>query len=474
MSKRRTDETLDPKDWGSMKKLAKKMAEDMIDYQETIEERPILKPKTEQIIEYFKQPAPEEPLGPEKTYEEFQEYFVQNKGSYIAHPCLWGGVVGQGTALGALADMWSSGMNAQTGSLEITFDLEMQVLQWIKEMIEYPLDSSGILGSGGSMANLIGLNVARNSMAGFDVNELGCNRNLIFYGSTENHVSIQRDLEVLGVGNKNLRVIPTDEEYKIDIGLLKEQVEKDRKDGLTPVCVIGNSGSTNVGAIDDLDALASFCKEENLWFHVDGAFGAWVKLSPKYRHMVKGQEKADSIAIDLHKWMYMPYGIGCTLVKDEDAHYNTYQMNPVYVPHTSRTLSDFTFEQSRSLRALKAWMSIKEHGVGKYRRQIEKNIDQAKYLGKLVEESPLLELVAPVNLNVVCMRHYVDGLSEDELSILNNKIFSMMFQDPKFGFLTSKLNEKVFMRICITNHRTKFEHIDQFIDWFTQKVKSLH
>jgi len=365
-------------------------------------------------------------------------------------------------------------MNAQTGSLEITFDLEMQVLQWIKEMIEYPLDSSGILGSGGSMANLIGLNVARNSMAGFDVNELGCNRNLIFYGSTENHVSIQRDLEVLGVGNKNLRVIPTDEEYKIDIGLLKEQVEKDRKDGLTPVCVIGNSGSTNVGAIDDLDALASFCKEENLWFHVDGAFGAWVKLSPKYRHMVKGQEKADSIAIDLHKWMYMPYGIGCTLVKDEDAHYNTYQMNPVYVPHTSRTLSDFTFEQSRSLRALKAWMSIKEHGVGKYRRQIEKNIDQAKYLGKLVEESPLLELVAPVNLNVVCMRHYVDGLSEDELSILNNKIFSMMFQDPKFGFLTSKLNEKVFMRICITNHRTKFEHIDQFIDWFTQKVKSLH
>lgn len=243
--------------------------------------------------------------------------------------------------------------------------------------------------------------------------------------------------------------------------------------GYTPVCVVGNSGSTNVGAIDDLDTLASFCKTEDLWFHVDGAFGAWVKLSPKYKHMVKGQEKADSITLDLHKWMYMPYGIGCTLIRDEDAHYHTYEMNPVYVAHTNRALGDYTFEQSRSSRALKAWMSIKEHGVGKYRRLIEMNIDQAKYLGKLIEDSPDLELVAPVNLNIVCFRFFVDGLGEEALTKLNYGIFGKLLSNPKCAFLPSVVDGKTVFRVSNTNHRTKFKDMDFLVDYIVDQGKSI-
>lgn len=204
----RKEETLDPEDWDAMKQLARQMAEDMISYQQNIRDRPLIFPKPDELLDYFKQSAPEDPLGPENTYQEFLDYIVKNKGSSVAHPRAWGGVTGQGTPLGALADMWSSGMNAINTDYDITPTIERQVHQWIKEMLEYPSEASAILGSGGSMANLIALNVARNKHAGYDVNELGCNGKLTFYGSTEMHASIERNLKVLGVGSKNLRLDP--------------------------------------------------------------------------------------------------------------------------------------------------------------------------------------------------------------------------------------------------------------------------
>ena len=204
----RKEETLDPEDWDAMKQLARRMAGDMVSYQQNITDRPIIRPKPDELLAYFKQPAPEDPLGAEKTYQEFLDHIVKHKGSLIAHPRAWGGVTGQGTPLGALADMWSSGMNAIVQSYDLTPELERQVHQWIKEMLEYPSEASAILGSGGSMANLIALNVARNKYAGYDVNKLGCNGKLTFYGSTEMHASIERDLKVLGVGSKHLRLDP--------------------------------------------------------------------------------------------------------------------------------------------------------------------------------------------------------------------------------------------------------------------------
>lgn len=457
------EETLDPENWEEMKELARRMAEDMITYQESIRERPVVRPKTSNVLQYFKQPAPEKPLGPEKTYEEFLKHFIDNKGSLVSHPCAWAAVSGQGTPFGALADMWMSGINGIVHQYDLATELENQVISWIKQMLSYPTEASGVMVSGGSMANLIGLTVARNSKAGYDVNKEGPNQRLVFYGSTEVHSSVPRDLELIGVGNRNLRRISVDEKYKINIRELMEKIEEDRSNGFKPVCIVGNAGSTNVGAIDDLPALSDLSKNEDLWFHVDGAFGSWAALSPKYHSLVDGQERADSLAVDLHKWMYMPYGIGCTLVKDENAHYNTFQSNPDYLHHEERVLSDYTFELSRPSRALKAWMSIKEHGVGKYRRMIEKNIDQSHYLEKLVKENSKLELLAPVQLNVVCFRYAKDGLSDVALDTLNMGIFQKFFEGGRYAILPSVVSGKTVLRFCNTNHRTNYGDVDNFL-----------
>jgi len=464
MVKEWKEETLDPEDWGKMKLLAKQMAEDMMVYQQTIRERPILKQKTQKVLDYFNQPVPEKPLGPQKTYEEFLHNFIENKGSLISHPCAWAAVAGQGTPFGALADMWMSGMNGIVHNYDLATELEMQVISWFKQILNYPREASGILVSGGSMANLIGLAVARNSKASYDVNRDGANQKLTFYGSTELHSSVPRDLELLGIGSRNLRQIPVDKNYRINLSELREKIEEDRSAGFRPVCVVGNAGSTNVGAIDDLPALVDLSKEEDMWLHVDGAFGSWAALTTKYSHLVEGQEKADSLAFDLHKWMYMPYGIGCTLVKDEDAHYRTFQSNPDYLHHDIRVLSDYTFELSRPSRALKAWMSIKEHGVEKYRRLIEKNIDQSHYVCKLVEESPKLELLAPVQLNVVCFRYTKADLGDDDLDKLNMGIFQKLLEGGKFAVLPSRVAGRTVLRFCNTNHRTTYGDLDRFID----------
>jgi glutamate/tyrosine decarboxylase-like PLP-dependent enzyme len=300
---------------------------------------------------------------------------------------------------------------------------------------------------------------------------MGVNGKLTFYGSSEMHSSIQRDLETLGVGNEQLRRIPSDENYKIRIDELDKRIEEDKKNGYTPVCVIGNSGSTNTGSFDDFNALSELCKEKNLWLHVDGAFGAWVALSQKYKHLVSGQEKADSLSFDLHKWMYMPFGIGCTLVRDADAHYHTFSAHAEYIAHEDRWLIDYGPELSRPFRALKAWMCLKEHGFDKYGRLIEQNIDQAKYLKSLIMSHAELELLAPVASNVVCFRYVREGVDEKGLDVINQRIFEEGMKELEFGYWPSKVGDRFAIRICIVNHRTRREDLAQFVDWVLETGK---
>jgi glutamate/tyrosine decarboxylase-like PLP-dependent enzyme len=237
-----------------------------------------------------------------------------------------------------------------------------------------------------------------------------------------------------------------------------------------PFCVVGAAGTTNTGSVDDLDALADLCQREDLWLHVDGAFGAWAVLAPSAKHVVAGLTRADSLALDLHKWMYMPYEIGCVLVRTEDDHRRTFSLTPAYLAHgegerglTGGDLpwfSDYSFQLSRGFRALKAWMSLKEHGVNKYARLIEQNIQQARYLAELVESAPELELVAPVALNVVCFRYIRAGLVADELDALNRQI-EVELQERGIAVPSSTtLRGRRVLHVAITNHRTRRADLD--------------
>jgi aromatic-L-amino-acid/L-tryptophan decarboxylase len=232
-------------------------------------------------------------------------------------------------------------------------------------------------------------------------------------------------------------------------------------------------GTTNTGAVDDLNGLADICSEEGLWFHVDGAFGAWAAIAPRSKDLVNGMDKADSLAFDLHKWMYLPYSIGCVLVKNADEHRRAFSLAPTYLAHGEGErgmtgidvpwLSDYGFELSRSFQALKAWMTIKEHGTEKYGRLIQQNIDQAHYLERLVQTSPELEMALPVSLNVVCFRYIRPNLDDAALDKLNKQIEIELQEQGIAVPSVVTIKGKMYLHAAITNHRSRRDDFDLLV-----------
>jgi glutamate/tyrosine decarboxylase-like PLP-dependent enzyme len=296
---------------------------------------------------------------------------------------------------------------------------------------------------------------------------------MLVYASEEIHSSIKKAVELLGLGSDALRKISVNDNYQIDLEALVQKIAEDRAAGYNPFCVIGAAGTTNTGAIDDLMGMADLCEKQDLWFHVDGAFGAWAVLDPSVSDLVAGMERADSLAFDLHKWMYMQFEIGCVLVKDEGAHRDTFSQAPVYISREGdgRGLTggdlpwftDYGFQLSTGFRGLTAWMSLKEHGVNKYSRMIQQNIAQVRYLVELIEAAPELELAAPVPLNVVCFRYILPGLSNPALDRLNQEIL-VELQEQGIAVLSgSWIKGKYVMRLGHTNHRSKREDFDTLV-----------
>ncbi len=392
------EETLDPQDWDAMRALGHRMVDDMMTYLQTVRERPVWHPISGEVKASFNESLPKDPRPPEEVYEAFKKDILPNPMGNT-HPRFWGWVMGNGTPLGMLAEMLAAGMNPNMGGGDhVANYVESEVPNWCKDMMGFPVGASGLLVSGGSMANLVGLTVARNHLAGFDLRQEGLRagaRQMVLYGSAEMHSSLEKAAELLGLGNQALRKIAVNDQYQIDIPSLKEAIAQDRQAGLQPFCVIGNAGTVNTGALDDLEALAVISRQEGLWYHVDGAFGALARLSPALRPLVAGLEKADSLAFDLHKWMYLPFEAGCILVRREEDHRRAFSLTPDYLTHAERGLaggshwfSEYGVQLTRGFRALKVWMSIKEHGIDKFGRLILQNVHQARYLASLLDDAP--------------------------------------------------------------------------------------
>jgi glutamate/tyrosine decarboxylase-like PLP-dependent enzyme len=313
------------------------------------------------------------------------------------------------------------------------------------------------------MANLIGLTVARNARAGWDVRAEGLvgQPQLTMYGSTEMHSSLQRAVEELGIGSAALRRVAVDAQLRIDVEALHGAIAADRAAGLQPLCIIANVAATNAGSIDPLPELAEIANDYGLWFHVDGAFGALAYLSPDYRPRLQGMELADSLAFDLHKWPYLPFAVGCVLVRDAEAHRRAFTLRPDYLKHGERGpsggdiwFSDYGLELTRSFKALKVWMAFKTYGTRLMGQMVQQNIDQAAYLAELVERSPRLELLAPVPLNTVCFRFRPDGYPEGNLDPLNEEIVLRLQESGAFVPSSTQINGRFAIRASITNHRT--------------------
>jgi glutamate/tyrosine decarboxylase-like PLP-dependent enzyme len=451
------------------------MVDEMLEYLRTVRERPVWRPMPDEAKARMRLPLPHEPSQPADVYADFLRDVLPYPMGNI-HPRFWGWVIGTGTPLGALADFLAAVFNPNNGGGEdIANYLELQVIDWLKEALGYPSDASGLLVSGASESNLVALTVARHVMAGWDVRAHGVNPpgapRLMFYASTEIHSCIPRALEILGLGHESLRKIPVDADFRIDLGALDAAIAADRAAGLKPLCVVGAAGTVNTGAYDDLNALADLCAREGLWFHVDGAFGALAALSSALRPLTRGMERADSLSFDLHKWMYVNYEAAVVLVRSKDHHYRTFTTTPPYLAHGTRGaaageiwLSDLGIQLSRDFKALKVWMSIKEHGIDKYARLIDQNVAQTRALAARVDSEPELERLAPVPLNIVCFRYMVPGLDDAALDALNTELLLRSHEHGGSLVTSTQINGRYCLRACITNHRTVHSDIDVFVD----------
>ena len=467
------EESLDPEDWSEARGVAHRMVDEAVERLAQIRDRAVWTDMPDAVRAHFGTSAPMQPIRLAAVHDELREYVLPYAMGNI-HPRFWGWYMGSGNFTGALADFMAAidGSNVGGGTTSAAM-IDSQVVDWFKELMGFPASASGTLTSGGSMANMVAHTVARNAKAGVDVRAegiLGMPRPLRFYASDQVHSCHQKALETLGLGAKALRLVPTDGDLRIDLAALKQAIAEDRLAGIEPACVIGTAGTTNTGSTDDLSALAAICRRENLWFHVDGCIGALLRIAPGNRHLVDGIELADSIALDPHKWLHIPFEAGCALVRDSKRHFETFEMHGPYLQMQTRGLiagkflADYGFELSRGFKALKIWMSIKENGVEKFGRLIDQNIEQARHLERLIAANSRLELVAPVNLNIVCFRYVGAITGEERLKALNTEVMLRMQESGIAVPSDTTVFGKHCLRVAINNHRTRSSDLDIFMD----------
>jgi aromatic-L-amino-acid decarboxylase len=469
------EESLDPKDWDAMRLVGHRMVDDLIARLQTIRDRPVWTPIPAATRAFLKEPLPREPRTPEDVFADVATHVLPYPTGNL-HPRFWGWVMGTSSPLAAFAEMMAAGLNWNVGGFDDAASaVEDQVLGWCKQIMGFPADASGLFVSGGSMANLVGLAVGRDARAGVDLRRKGiaaAAARPILYASRETHSSNVKAAELLGLGTEGVRLLPVDADFRLDLRALREAIAADRAAGLHPFAVVGNAGTVNTGATDDLGAIADLCAREGMWFHVDGAFGALARLHPELAPQVAGIERADSLAFDLHKWGYLPVEAGVVLVRDAGAHRGAFAVTSAAYLKPARAgvsarlekFSDLGVQLSRGFRALKAWMSFREHGSDKLGRLVRQNAAQARYLADLVLRTPALELLAPVPLNVVCFRHRgrpgQDAAAVDEL---NREILVRLHESGTAVPSGTTVAGRVAIRVAITNHRSRRADFDLLV-----------
>ena len=470
-------DSLDPPDWSALRAQGHHMLDDMFDYLEQLRQRPVWQPAPASVCAAFTESLPRHGSSLEAVHDTFMRsilpYAVGN-----AHPGFMGWVHGGGTAVGMLAEMLAGGLNANVGGRnQIPVDVEHQVLQWAQELFGFPSTASGLFVTGTSMANLISLMVARTAALGVAVRRRGVaagGHRLTAYASSATHSCIARAIDMAGIGADALRMIPVNQHHEIDLAALRAAIAADRHAGLTPFFVVGNAGTVDIGAIDDLANLATLARTEGIWFHVDGAFGGLAMMAPTLAPRLKGIEQADSIGFDFHKWAQVPYDAGFVMIRDGTLHQATFNTEPDYLRRDQRGMAahspwpcDFGPDLSRGFRALKTWFTLKVYGSDALGEVISRTCALAQSMAARVTAMPELELLAPVALNIVCFRYRCADADR-----VNAEILTRVQESGIAAPSSTTVNGRFAIRAALFNHRTTLRDVDALLDAVTRFGRS--
>jgi aromatic-L-amino-acid/L-tryptophan decarboxylase len=432
-----------------------------------------------EIASLFDEPLPQEPQPMESILREVEHNIFANSTLYLS-PRFFGYINGCGNQAAVVGELLASAVNQLCAKWHFSpaaSEVERRVIRWIVQFIGYAPEAGGCLLSGGSAGNLIGLAVARKRKAQFDTDSLGMHGGpvVIVYVSQEGHASLEKSMVLLGMGRNQLHKIPVLDDFTIDLEALKRQVAEDRKNGYDPICVVGNAGTTNTGAVDPLDALAEFCRKQELWFHVDAAYGGPAAGTEAAGILLRGLDQADSVVVNPHKWLYVPAEAACILVREPRALRDTFQIAADYLREESDAGSDgpldfkdYGPQLSRNFRALKVWMMFKAYGARKLRAAIESNIEIMRYLADRIDESKDFIRLAPVPLSVVCFQYRTPDVSvhgdQKYLDELNNRLPEALEKDGRVFLSGTKIHGKRVLRACSVNHRLRREDVDSLLD----------
>jgi aromatic-L-amino-acid decarboxylase len=466
---------LDPADWAATRDTAHRMLDDMLDFIVTIRERPVWRPIPDTVRGHFREALPRAPMALDAVHEEFREYILPY-GAGNVHPGFMGWVQGAGTVTGMLAEMLAAGLNANLGGRDqAPLEVERQIVLWMRQLFGFPDTASGLFVTGASMANFLGLLVARTEALGAGVRQTGLCRSdrhriggLRAYASTAAHNCVVQAMEMSGLGAEALRQVAADQDGRIDVAALGRAIIADRAQGLSPFLVVASAGTVDRGAIDDLNAVAALCRDQGLWLHVDGAYGALGMLSPELAPRLKGLERADSIAFDFHKWGQVPYDAGFLLVRDGQRHQETFAAPAAYLRREARGLAggspwpcDFGPDLSRGFRALKTWFTLKVHGADAIAAGIERSCALARYLETRLRGEARLQVLAPAYLNIVCFRFRAPDADSDAL---NAAILADVQEAGIAAPSSTMIGGRLAIRAALFNHRTRRADIDAMVD----------
>lgn len=470
------EHSFDPRDERAFRRRAHEMLDRMLDLHRDVRDRPVWRPVPESVEERFSDPVPRAGKGIDGAWQAFEDQVLPYPTGNI-HPRFWGWVSGTGSPSGLVAEMLAGGLNSISGIFDdAAARVEDQVVDWMREALGLGDWSSGVLTSGGSVANLVGLAVARDTAGDSEIPLRGVRSAagpLALYASTETHSSVHKAAQILGLGREAVRPVPVDDSWKIDPVALTEAIARDRAAGWTPFAVVGNAGTVNTGAVDDLVALSTIAGREGLWLHVDGAFGALARLSSAEAWRLRGLERADSVAFDFHKWMCVPYEAGCVLVREAGAHRHSFAVAADYLETLPRGVGarrDSTnlrgLQLSRGFKALKVWMLLQEHGLDRFAALVDANCAQARTLAARIDREPELERLAPVALNVVCFRFRPTGPARgpEALDAVNREILMRLHERGLAVPSSTRLHGRFALRVAITNHRSRDEDFDFLAD----------